>query len=195
MQAALTRGQPKPAAPSDFEIGQRYQNGIGVGIDEFKATAHYEKSCDQGDARGCNHLGIIYETGKTTTINRNVAVSSYNRGCKLGETASCNNSLRLTKSMKLIDELVKLYRNYFLKTNQNLIVLYTKNCFSEAEYGKYRNMSEPFTNGEMVRISASLRSNAEFEPWNEKGKIGANFANQLAQSAVQRQEVTGSCRP
>ena len=69
--------------------GNQLFEGRGVGRDEARAAALYEKACDGGVAKGCYILGALLMYGRGVAKNEVRAASAYARGCVLRDPGSC----------------------------------------------------------------------------------------------------------
>jgi TPR repeat protein len=49
---------------AQFNLGQRYEYGIGIPQDYAQAAAYYRKAADRGYAAAQQYLGFLYESGK-----------------------------------------------------------------------------------------------------------------------------------
>ena len=56
-----------------------------------EAVVQFEKACDNGNAKGCFHLGTLYEKGDGVVQNKYKAVSLYTQACHGGEADGCSN--------------------------------------------------------------------------------------------------------
>ncbi|MBT3222972.1 MAG: SEL1-like repeat protein [Proteobacteria bacterium] len=54
-----------------------------------KAVEVYMADCKSGDARSCNYLGLIYDTGDGVSRDEAKANEYYDFACALGYWASC----------------------------------------------------------------------------------------------------------
>ncbi|PKK59548.1 HCP-like protein, partial [Rhizophagus irregularis] len=72
-----------------YNLGDCYEKGIGIDIDERKAFELYQKSADLGNTNGINNLGYCYEKGIGTDIYEKKAL--YQKSADLGNTNGINN--------------------------------------------------------------------------------------------------------
>lgn len=63
--------------------------------DFAQANTLFSKACDSGDAKGCFHLGKIYENGIGTAENKYKAAALYAQACRGGVSLGCS-SMALT---------------------------------------------------------------------------------------------------
>ncbi len=69
-----------------------YDEGKGVAKDDYKAVELYRKSCNSGNAKGCNNLGVMYETGKGgLPVDYKKAIKLYRKACNMGIASACTN--------------------------------------------------------------------------------------------------------
>jgi TPR repeat protein len=62
-----------------------YGDGLGVGKDEKRAAALFEKGCSAGDTLGCSSLGEMYASGKGVPRDAARAVAFFVKACDGGE--------------------------------------------------------------------------------------------------------------
>lgn len=84
---ALKEFEPLAAkgdANAQFQLGEMYNNGIGLPRDEKMAVSWYLKSAEQGYAEAQNMLGIMYENGAGVTLDYKKAASWYRKAAEQG---------------------------------------------------------------------------------------------------------------
>ena len=57
----------------------------------------FKRGCDQGNAAGCNHLGLLYEHGRGVANDSNRAADLFKKACDEGNDLGCRNLSRLKK--------------------------------------------------------------------------------------------------
>ena len=77
-QAAADQGHSK----AQFNLGQMYQNGDGVTMDDKKAFEWYTKSAEQGYAGGQYSLGYMYRNSKGVTKDLKKAVECFTKAAE-----------------------------------------------------------------------------------------------------------------
>ena len=75
----------KGDANAQFQLGEMYNNGIGLPIDEKMAVSWYLKSAEQGYADAQAMLGIMYENGAGVTLDYKKAASWYRKAAEQGQ--------------------------------------------------------------------------------------------------------------
>ena len=54
-----------------------------------EANKFYTQSCDQGNAKGCLHLGALYSLGHGTDRNIDIANKYFQKSCEAGNKKGC----------------------------------------------------------------------------------------------------------
>ena len=75
-----------------FELGQRYQSGLGVQIDLDRAAEFYELACDDEHAEGCKRLrmlGYMYRDGDGVPQDSIRAAQLFELACNGGDAPAC----------------------------------------------------------------------------------------------------------
>ncbi|MBR8462669.1 sel1 repeat family protein [Campylobacter sp. faydin G-24] len=72
-------------------LGQLYENGIGIKKDPKKAVEIYKTSCNKGGRHSCYHLGNAYRRGDIVAQDYEMAMSAYTNACEAGDVPSCAN--------------------------------------------------------------------------------------------------------
>jgi TPR repeat protein len=76
---------------SQNAMGQAYQNGLGVAVDEAKAAEWYRKAADAKLAVAQNNLGILYLNGKGVERNVSEAFRLFELAAQQGDGWGLNN--------------------------------------------------------------------------------------------------------
>jgi uncharacterized protein len=91
----LARNLGNPSCASGAEcaqLGARYAQGAdGVVKDAALAARLYQRSCDFGNAEGCNGLGLAFEAGAGVPQDYARAMDHFARACSGGFAEGCNN--------------------------------------------------------------------------------------------------------
>ena len=66
--------------------------------DYAKSAVLYQKTCDSGDAIGCNNLGLAYQYGHGMKQNMNKANELYGKACNLKSQSGCDNYAKLKRT-------------------------------------------------------------------------------------------------
>ena len=85
--AALKELQPlatKGDAAAQFQLGELYDQGTGVPLDEKKALSWYRKAAVQGYAQAQYMLGIMYENSAGVPLDYKKAMSWYRKAAEQG---------------------------------------------------------------------------------------------------------------
>lgn len=85
--AALKELQPlasKGDAAAQFQLGEMYDQGTGVPLDEKIAVSWYRKAAVQGYAKAQNMLGIMYENRAGVPLDYKKAMSWYRKAAEQG---------------------------------------------------------------------------------------------------------------
>lgn len=64
-------------APAQYDLGNLYENGLGVARDLQQAARWYQRAAEQGDAKAQNNLGTMYANGRGVPHNDRQAVMWY----------------------------------------------------------------------------------------------------------------------
>jgi TPR repeat protein len=72
-------------------MGQAYQNGLGVSVDEAKAVEWYRKAAEAKLAVAQNNLGILYLNGKGVERNVGEAFKLFEMAASQGDGWGLNN--------------------------------------------------------------------------------------------------------
>ncbi|MBK8277029.1 MAG: sel1 repeat family protein [Nitrospira sp.] len=67
-----------------------YAAGNGIKQDDVRAATLYRKACDDGDAKGCINLGVIYQVGRGVKSDDTEALKHYGKACDLREQKGCS---------------------------------------------------------------------------------------------------------
>ncbi len=89
--AALTSDCDRGHAAACNEAGRRYRFGTGIGRDDARAAALYQRGCDGSDAVACTNAGFMFERGLGVAPDDGRAAAFYQRGCEGGNPLGCNN--------------------------------------------------------------------------------------------------------
>lgn len=73
-------------------LGDAYDNGKGVDIDDTRAAGYFLKGCNLGRARSCNVYGVLLRSGEGLTRNDHKAVEYYEKACDMGYAKGCLNN-------------------------------------------------------------------------------------------------------
>jgi uncharacterized protein len=74
------------------QLGAQYANGTdGLVENDALAARLFQRSCDLGDAAGCNNLGLAFESGDGVTQDYQLAMDYFSRACSGGVAEGCNN--------------------------------------------------------------------------------------------------------
>ena len=76
---------------SQNALGQAYQNGLGVPVDNKKAAEWYRKAADAKLAAAENNLGILYLNGKGVSRDLTEAFKLFERAANQGDGWGLNN--------------------------------------------------------------------------------------------------------
>jgi TPR repeat protein len=87
--------EPTTAPPSPEQLadeGARYATGQGVARDVERAAGLFRRACDQGSARACNNLGVLYHQ-ESGAIPRDDAQAArlFMAACDAGYMPACYN--------------------------------------------------------------------------------------------------------
>lgn len=86
-QSRLASELQKQGSESPFDLANHYYKKL-----EFHLAARmFQNACDGGDARGCTHLGQMYESGQGVAKDVNRAEQLYLKACDGGDTRGCTN--------------------------------------------------------------------------------------------------------
>ncbi|MBR4075711.1 MAG: sel1 repeat family protein, partial [Lentisphaeria bacterium] len=77
-QKAAERGN----ARAQYNLGQCYEQGKGVPVDQAEAVKWYQKAAEQGNASAQYKMGYCYEQGKGLPIDQAEAVKWYQEAAK-----------------------------------------------------------------------------------------------------------------
>jgi TPR repeat protein len=69
-------------APAEFQMGQVYDFGFGLGQDDGQALAWYRRSAEHGSAAGQRMVGDFYRKGRGVTADAIEAARWYRRGAE-----------------------------------------------------------------------------------------------------------------
>ena len=97
-----------------------------------------QSTCDGGNLRGCNNLGLMYKNGEGVVMDKEKAVELYKKACDGGNLKGCNN-------------LGWMYENGegVVADKEKAVVLYKKACDGGNMYG-CSNLGVMYENGEGV---------------------------------------------
>eukprot|EP00300_Choanocystis_sp_HF-7_P020298 c20559_g1_i2.p1 GENE.c20559_g1_i2~~c20559_g1_i2.p1 ORF type:complete len:802 (+),score=165.47 c20559_g1_i2:36-2441(+) len=73
---------------AQYDLGVRYENGIGIGADMARALHWYTKSGEQGNTDALYNLGVIYATGRGVEKDEALAVGWYSKAAELGHAVA-----------------------------------------------------------------------------------------------------------
>ena len=83
-----TRGR---AVQSGLRLGQCYESGIGVAIDNVEAFKWYKLAAENGDADAQTVLCACYATGDGIAVDKVEAIKWYTRAADAGNTDAQHN--------------------------------------------------------------------------------------------------------
>jgi TPR repeat protein len=72
-----------------------YAQGTGIKQDDMRAANLYRKACDEGDAKGCINLGVVYQVGRGVKPDDAEALKYYGKACDLREQKGCSHYAKL----------------------------------------------------------------------------------------------------
>ena len=67
-----------------YQMGQRYEKGLEVRKDKFKALSNYRKAAEKGHRRACERLAELYETG--TFVGKDLSMAARYRALASGQS-------------------------------------------------------------------------------------------------------------
>ena len=74
------------------QLGVSYAQGAdGVTADSARAARLFQRSCDLGQAGGCNNLGLAFQGGEGVPQDYERAMDYFARACSAGFAEGCNN--------------------------------------------------------------------------------------------------------
>lgn len=62
-------------------LGEHYEQGEGIAMDDALAASYYRKGCDAGDAIGCTRYGENLRDGQGVAVDRAAALELFVRSC------------------------------------------------------------------------------------------------------------------
>jgi TPR repeat protein len=74
-----------------------YAKGENGTRDENRAADLYKRACEEGNALGCNFLGLRYERGQGVVKDFSRAADLFKQACDTGLQLGCENLARLKK--------------------------------------------------------------------------------------------------
>ena len=78
-------------AESCFDLGNLYYNGKGVERNYKKGMEFYGKSCEMGEAKGCNNLGYSYRWGLVSgEMDDKKANEFFGKACEMRNARGCH---------------------------------------------------------------------------------------------------------
>ena len=87
IQNSALDGNPQ----AQYELGQMFEFGRGVGQDYSEAMEWYLKAASQEHAQSQYAIGLLYEHGRGVEANASIAAEWYTKAANLGDTWAINN--------------------------------------------------------------------------------------------------------
>ena len=87
IQTSALTGNPQ----AQYELGQMYEFGRGVGQDYSTAMKWYTEAANQNYAPAQYAIGLLYEHGRGTEANATLAAEWYTKAADQGDTWAINN--------------------------------------------------------------------------------------------------------
>ena len=91
IQNSALDGNPQ----AQYELGQMYEFGRGVGQDYSEAMEWYLKAANQDFAQAQYAIGLLYEQGRGVKANATTAAKWYSKAANQGDTWAINNLMKL----------------------------------------------------------------------------------------------------
>src|SRR5215469_6783094 len=85
---ALTDKASSGDPGAQYELGIRYQSGLGVDKSEYEAMRWYQRAANSGNPDAQNNLAYLYETGPDGLRDMTEAVKWYKRAAIYGDAAA-----------------------------------------------------------------------------------------------------------
>ncbi|MDR2364681.1 MAG: sel1 repeat family protein [Zoogloeaceae bacterium] len=139
LQACATENNEKEDSNSCYNLmGKNYENENNdeVKQDYTKAARFYEKSCNNGNSEGCNHLRLLYEAGNGVEKNIKTAAALHEKTFAQSER-SCADKADVSRCY---NELGARYEEgeTFKQDSTKAARLYEKSCARENSEGCIR---------------------------------------------------------
>lgn len=80
-QKAAGKGNPK----EQFNFGECYLRGLGVGTNYYEAATWFRKAAEQGDAKSQCQLGLLYQRGQGVETNYDEAIKWIRKAVEQGD--------------------------------------------------------------------------------------------------------------
>ena len=157
IQNSAIDGNPQ----AQYELGQMYEFGRGVGQDYTEAMAWYMKAAQQNYAQAQYAIGLLYEQGRGVVENPATAATWYKKAADQGDTWAINNLAMLYsygKGVETNDD----------KANELYMQAANLGHF-QAQY----NLAARYASGRGLEVDLI---SAYF--WFERSKLGASALNQ-----------------
>lgn len=88
-EPVVVPSSPPPEPEKLSALGERYEEGIGVGMDEVHARELYQRGCDGGEARACAMLGTLLAWGSSGVRDPERGFELVSRACDDGAPYGC----------------------------------------------------------------------------------------------------------
>lgn len=157
IQNSALSGKPQ----AQYELGQMYEFGRGVGQDYVAAMNWYTESANQSYAPAQYAIGLLYEHGRGVEANASMAAEWYTKAADQGDTWAINNLAMLYSYGKGVEA-----------DDQKANDLYLQAAHLGHFQAQY-NLAARYASGRGFEEDMVM---AYF--WFERSKLGANALNQ-----------------
>lgn len=109
--------ESKTVASRDFDIGYRYQNGIGVPRNYANAVEAYKRAEKSGDVRAMNNLGVMALRGQLGSFVGGSASSYFKKAAEAGSANGYYNLALLDEVGSSKPDYERAFTNYKIAAN------------------------------------------------------------------------------